>query len=76
MTARAKIFQNGRSQAIRIPKDYRFEGTEVYIYKEGDRVILEPVPKKSWPEGFWDLFSPDPEFQPPSPLPQKDIHFD
>ena len=38
----AKIFMNGRSQAIRLPKAYRFEGTEVYIKKVGDVVMLIP----------------------------------
>lgn len=38
----AKIFMNGRSQAIRLPKEYRFEGNEVYIKKVGDTVILIP----------------------------------
>jgi antitoxin VapB len=38
----AKIFMNGRSQAIRLPKEYRFEGSEVYIKKVGEMVILLP----------------------------------
>ena len=43
----AKIFQNGRSQAIRLPKAFRLPGTEVKISREGDRIILEPL-KQSW----------------------------
>ena len=43
----AKIFQNGRSQAIRLPKAFRLSGTEVKISREGDRIILEPL-KQSW----------------------------
>lgn len=38
----AKLFINGRSQAVRLPKDYRFEGSEVYIKKLGNTVILFP----------------------------------
>lgn len=38
----AKIFMNGRSQAIRLPKEFRFEGDEVYIKKVGDVVMLIP----------------------------------
>lgn len=38
----AKIFENGRSQAVRIPKEYRFSDTEVTINKIGDIVILAP----------------------------------
>jgi len=40
---RAKIFQNGDSQAVRLPKEYRFKGKEVYIRKDGKNVILSPV---------------------------------
>jgi antitoxin VapB len=43
----AKIFQNGRSQAIRIPKEFQFDGTEVIIQKHGDAVILVPH-EKAW----------------------------
>jgi antitoxin VapB len=41
---RAKIFWSGRSQAVRLPKDYRFEGNEVRIRRRGNAVILEPIP--------------------------------
>lgn len=40
---KAKIFKNGDSQAIRLPKDYRFKGKEVYIRKDGDNVVLSPI---------------------------------
>jgi antitoxin VapB len=40
----AKLFMSGRSQALRLPKEFRFEGKEVRIHREGRRVILEPVP--------------------------------
>lgn len=39
----AKLFMNGRSQAVRLPQEFRFEGDEVRIHREGNRVILEPV---------------------------------
>ena len=38
----AKLFQNGRSQAVRLPKEYNFKGTDVLIQKVGDSVILFP----------------------------------
>ncbi|MBK7893445.1 MAG: antitoxin [Anaerolineaceae bacterium] len=47
----AKLFINGRSQAVRLPKEFRFEGSEVYIRKEGDEVILS-AKKPSWDEFF------------------------
>lgn len=40
----AKIFQHGGSQAIRLPKAFRFEGTEVQIEKVAGGVMLKPVP--------------------------------
>jgi antitoxin VapB len=39
----AKIFWSGRSQAVRLPKDFRFEGSEVLIRREGESIVLEPV---------------------------------
>jgi antitoxin VapB len=41
---RAKIFWSGRSQAVRLPKDFRFSGEEVRIRRHGNSVILEPIP--------------------------------
>jgi antitoxin VapB len=43
----AKIFQNGKSQAIRLPKEYRFSGTKVYVKRLGNAVILIPE-QDSW----------------------------
>ena len=40
---RAKLFQHGGSQAVRLPKSFRFEGSEVTVRREGRAVILEPV---------------------------------
>ena len=40
----AKVFMSGRSQAVRLPKEFRFEGTEVEIFRLGDEVILREKP--------------------------------
>ena len=40
----AKLFQHGGSQAVRLPKEFRFEGEEVAIEKRGSGVLLKPVP--------------------------------
>ncbi|MBQ4232116.1 MAG: antitoxin [Lachnospiraceae bacterium] len=56
----AKIFENGRSQAVRLPKEYRFTSDEVMVNKIGDIVLLLPVTNK-W-DSFMkaiDLFSDD-----------------
>jgi len=43
--ATAKVFWSGRSQAVRLPKEFRVEGDEVRIRREGKKIILEPIPK-------------------------------
>ncbi|MGH7837477.1 MAG: antitoxin [Candidatus Binataceae bacterium] len=50
----AKVFKTGRSQAVRIPKDFRFECAEVFIERRGQQVILSPRQQewKSWGEYF------------------------
>jgi antitoxin VapB len=40
---KAKLFVSGHSQAVRLPREFRFQGTEVSISREGRRVILEPI---------------------------------
>lgn len=47
----AKLFINGRSQAVRLPKEFRFQGDEVFIRREGEEVILSPRPP-SWDDFF------------------------
>jgi antitoxin VapB len=39
----AKLFWTGRSQAIRLPKEFRFEGDEVSIRREGNAIVIEPI---------------------------------
>ena len=51
MSATAKLFMHGRSQAVRLPKEFRFEGKEVRVSKVGDRVILEPMGIKPFDAG-------------------------
>lgn len=45
----AKVFWSGRSQAVRLPKAFRFEGDEVRIRRHGETIILEPIARDwSW----------------------------
>lgn len=44
MQRKARIFMNNRSQAVRLPKEFQFKTTEVFIRKEGGEVILSPCP--------------------------------
>jgi antitoxin VapB len=48
MTMTAKVFKNGRSQAIRLPKEYRVDSDEVYIEKVGHSLIIVPKEKSKW----------------------------
>jgi antitoxin VapB len=85
VSARAKLFKNGRSQAVRLPAQFRFEGEEVEV-REGPRpgeVILAPVSQspQSWEELFafidslniapeeWDAFKDVRDKSPPRPEP-------
>ena len=73
--ATAKIFMSGRSQAVRLPKEFRLQGKEVRIRREGDALILEPMTPAmdfdawvaSWSGKFSDDFMADGREQPPMP---------
>ena len=54
----AKVFQSGNSQAVRLPKEFRFPAgvEEVVIRRQGDRIVLEPLEHQDWPEDFWKAF--------------------
>ena len=41
--ATAKVFWSGRSQAVRLPKEFRVDGDEVRIRREGNKIVLEPM---------------------------------
>lgn len=49
----AKLFMHGRSQAVRLPKEFRFEGAEVRVSRIGDKVILEPMEKPPFDVEAW-----------------------
>ena len=53
MSATAKLFMHGRSQAVRLPKEFRFAGTEVRVSKVGDKVILEPFHDVAFDPETW-----------------------
>lgn len=55
MKQTAKLFMNGRSQAVRLPADFRFDGDEVYISKdEATGVVTLSAKPTSW-DGFFNL---------------------
>ena len=81
--ARAKIFMHGRSQAVRLPKEFRLPGQEVEVFRQGDDVVLRPLkrPKINWEE-IWaklDALGPDEDPMPDryaGLLPPRDISLD
>ena len=69
--ATAKLFKHGRSQAVRLPKEFRFEGKEVRIRRHGRGVLLEPMKfdAKKWFEEMdrisgGEIFMPEGRQQP------------
>lgn len=79
----AKLFMHGRSQAVRLPKEFRFEGAEVRVSRVGDKVILEPLDKPPFDVKAWRakldsyLDTPFPELPADAPVePDDAISFD
>jgi antitoxin VapB len=72
MVKTAKLFKNGQSQAVRLPRDFRFDDDYVFIKKEGKVVMLIPA-KGSWQSLFnsLDKFSDDFLAERKQPLTQK-----
>jgi len=68
---RARIFWTGRSQAVRLPKEFRFPSEIVLVHREGDAVVLEPADE--WPQGYVESFSGAPKSftRPPQGPPQR-----
>jgi antitoxin VapB len=44
---RVRLFRSGGSQAVRIPRDFELPGSEALLRKEGDRLVIEPMPRQS-----------------------------
>lgn len=65
MTVRhVKLFRNGRNQAVRIPREFELPGEDAIMRKEGNRLVLEPVPPRSLLAVLRDLPTLDEEFPP------------
>jgi len=56
---KAKVFWTGRSQAIRLPKEFRFKTDTVLVLRQGRAVVVEPA--HEWPEGYVESFAGLPE---------------
>ncbi len=69
MAAYGKLFKNGRSQAVRLPAEFRFQGDRVRVSRVGNGVLLEPVASEAaeWfaaLDRFDDPFMPEGRDQP------------
>ncbi len=58
---KVRLFRNGRNQAVRIPRDLELSGSEALLRKEGDRLVIEPMPRMSVLEllSTWDPLDED-----------------
>jgi antitoxin VapB len=56
---KAKVFWTGRSQAVRLPKEFRFATDTVMVRREGEAIVLEPATE--WPDGYVESFAGVPE---------------
>ncbi len=56
---KAKVFWTGRSQAVRLPKEFRFDTDTVLVRRQGRAVLVEPV--HEWPEGYVESFAGVPD---------------
>lgn len=62
----AKLFKNGHSLAVRLPRAFRLPGKEVAISRDGNRIILEPLANATWPKDFFRRIRiDDPAFERP-----------
>ena len=58
------------------PRRFTSQERRSKIRNEGDAVILEPLKRSEWADGFWDIFAPDPDFEIPEPLATKPLDLD
>ena len=66
-----KIFKNGRNQAVRIPREFELPGEDALMRKEGDRLIIEPLPPRSLLAVLATLEPLDEDFPPiDDPIPE------
>jgi len=56
---KARVFWTGRSQAIRLPKEFRFDTDTVLVHRQGRAVVVEPA--YEWPEGYVESFAGVPD---------------
>lgn len=67
-----RLFRNGRNQAVRIPRELELPGKEAILYKDGERLVLEPIERPSLAQllaGWTPIDTDWPEIDDPAPRP-------
>lgn len=68
-----RLFRNGRNQAVRIPVEFELPGSEALMHRDGDRLVIEPVPRRGLSAllaGLEPLDETLPEIADPAPRPE------
>jgi antitoxin VapB len=74
MERHVKLFRNGRNKAVRIPREFEFPGDDAILWKEGDKIIIEPAPRKKSLLELLDKWEPiDEEFPEIEDLPPRPV---
>lgn len=68
-----RLFRNGRNQALRIPREFELPGNMAVIHKEGNRLIVEPVPARSLLQVLAELEPLSEDFAPFEDRPPEDV---
>jgi virulence-associated protein VagC len=67
MTAIAEVIESGGFQTVKLPQGFRIAASSVAVRREGDVLVLEPLPPATWPRDFFDRIRiDDPDFERPS----------
>jgi antitoxin VapB len=70
---RVRLFRNGRSQAVRIPREFELPGGEVIMRREGERIVIEPAPRRSLRDVLASLETLDEELVDPIDAPPRPV---
>lgn len=68
-----KVFKNGRNRAVRIPREFEFDGENAIMRKEGERLIIEPAPSRSLLAVLASLTPLEEDFPPLRDLPPEPV---
>jgi antitoxin VapB len=75
MERHVRLFRNGRSQAVRIPREFELPGEDAIMRKDGDRLVIEAAPPKSLLALLATLKPIDEDFGPIDDLPAEPVNF-